>query len=136
MTISKGDCEAEHIRMLKFYVNLSCCFFSTAATPPTIFSCVFSDYSPIGGEVRGTIMVARCPHNLRSDPPDQPSTHSAPCVVTTTLLTIFPTLQHSASLWPFCNNQIVLLNPFAFFTQPSTPLSSGRCFFLKGKHYS
>ena len=49
------------------------------------------------------------------------STHLAPCIVITILLTVFPKL-YFTSQWPFYNYQSVLLNPFTFSTQsPNTP---------------
>ena len=44
-------------------------------------------------------------------------THLAPYVVITLLLTTFPVL-YFTSPWLFCNYQLVLLNPFIFFTHP------------------
>ena len=57
------------------------------------------------------------------------STHLAPYrVITKILLTIFFML-YFTSLWLFCNNQFVLLNPFTSFTHSPTSILSGNHYF-------
>lgn len=69
--------------------------------------------------------MVRQSYPSRSAPPDIPSMHLAPFLVTTMLLTRFPKL-HFTSPGLFWDRQFVLLNPFTFlFAQPPILFHSG-----------
>ena len=65
-------------------------------------------------------IVVRQSYTLQSGPPVISSTHLAPYIVITILLTTFP-MREFTSLWLFCDCHFGLLNPFPFFTQPLNP---------------
>lgn len=70
-------------------------------------------------------VMVRQSYPSRSAPPDIPSMHLAPFLVTTMLLTRFPKL-HFTSPELFWDRQFVLLNPFTFlFAQPPILFHSG-----------
>ena len=59
-----------------------------------------------------------------SDNPNKSSTHLAPYILKTVLLTIF-LMSYFTSPWLFCNYQFMLLNLFTFSLLPPAPLYSG-----------
>ena len=71
-------------------------------------------------------------YTLCSDHPNKSSTHLAPHIVITILLTIFPVLYFTSS-WIFCNCSCVLLQlylPSPFLPVLPNPVSSADCQFV------